>query len=78
MTTKLAGIVAVAALVVVAGVAYTKYVERSAVSEERRERTADAIELIRTSDKKLNVVRKATDADLCRELGGVTVEGVCQ
>lgn len=78
MIAKLAGIAAVAALVVAGGVAYTKYVERSAVSEERRERTADAIELIRESDKKLNVVRKATDADLCRELGGVTIDGVCQ
>lgn len=78
MIAKLAGIVALAALVVAGGIAYTKYVERSAVSEERRERMSDAIELIRTTDKKLDVVRKATDADLCRELGGVTVEGVCQ
>lgn len=78
MIAKLAGIVALAALVVAAGVAYTNYVSRSAVSEERRERMADAIELIRTTDKKLDVVRKASDADLCRELGGVTVDGVCQ
>lgn len=78
MIAKLAGIVALAALVVAAGVAYTRYVSRSAVSEERIERMADAIELIRTTDKKLDVVRKATDADLCRELGGVTVDGVCQ
>lgn len=78
MIAKLAGIVALAALVVAAGVAYTGYVSRSAVSEERRERMADAIELIRTTDKKLDVVRKASDADLCRELGGVTVDGVCQ
>lgn len=78
MIAKLAGIVALAALVVAGGIAYTKYVERLAVSEERRERMSDAIELIRTTDKKLDVVRKATDADLCRELGGVTVEGVCQ
>lgn len=78
MIAKLAGIVALAALVVAGGVAYTRHVSRSAVSEERRERMADAIELIRTTDKKLDVVRKATDADLCRELGGVTVDGVCQ
>lgn len=78
MIAKLAGIAALAALVVAAGVAYTRYVERSAVQEERRERMADAIELIRTTDKKLEVVRQATDADLCRELGGVTVDGVCQ
>jgi hypothetical protein len=34
--------------------------------------------LIRTSDKALRVARKATDADLCRELGGKTIDGVCQ
>lgn len=78
MIARLAGIVALAALVVAAGAAYTRYVSRSAVSEERRERMNDAIELIRTTDRKLEVARKASDADLCRELGGVTVEGVCQ
>lgn len=78
MIAKLAGIVALVAVVGAAGAAYTNYVKRSAVSEERRERMSDAIELIRTTDKKLEVVRKATDADLCREIGGVTVDGVCQ
>ena len=51
---------------------------RAAVEAERRARMADAIELIRTTDKALKVARKASDADICRELGGVTVEGVCQ
>lgn len=51
---------------------------RAAIAEERRERMADAIDLIRETDKKLAVTRKASDADLCRELGGQTVDGVCQ
>lgn len=51
---------------------------RAAVSEERRARTADAIELIRESDKSLDVNRKATNADLCRGMGGKTIDGVCQ
>jgi hypothetical protein len=53
--------------------------ERSAAVEaERRARMADAVELIRESDKALDVMRKASDEDLCRALGGRTIEGVCQ
>jgi len=57
---------------------WVKAERAAAVETERRERMADAIELIRTTDKALDVARKATDEDLCRELGGKTVEGVCQ
>lgn len=51
---------------------------RNAVLDERRERMGDAIELIRETDKMLGVARKASDADLCRGMGGVTFDGVCQ
>lgn len=84
MISKYLGILAAAAAAAITIVAifvakqWQESVQRAAVAEERRERMADAIDLIRTTDKKLDVVRKATDADLCRELGGVTVEGVCQ
>jgi hypothetical protein len=82
MISKWLGILAAAvALTIVAIFVAKQWQEataRAAVAEERRERMSDAIELIRTTDKRLDVVRKATDADLCRELGGVTVEGVCQ
>lgn len=51
--------------------------ERSAAVEaERRERTADAIEMIRDTDKLLGVQRKASNADLCRGMGGQP--GECQ
>lgn len=71
------GIIVLAVIGAVIG-GLVKYTREAAVSEERRDRMADAIELIRDTDKKLDVVRKATDADLCRELGGKTVDGVCQ
>lgn len=50
--------------------------KRAAVEAERRARMADAIELIRDTDKRLGVARKASDADLCRALGGQS--GECQ
>lgn len=82
MISKYLGILAAAAAITIVAIfvakQWQKSVQQAAVAEERRERMADAIDLIRTTDKKLDVVRKATDADLCRELGGVTVEGVCQ
>ncbi len=78
MIAKLAGIAAVTALIVAGAVAYTAHVKQAAVEAERRERMSDAIDLIRESDKKLKVVRKASDSDLCRELGGKTVNGLCE
>lgn len=73
-------IAGIAALGMLAGLAvlYLESVKRAAIAEERRERMADAVELIRETDKALGVARKATNADLCRELGGTTVDGVCQ
>lgn len=48
----------------------------AAVEAERRARTADAIEMIRETDKLLGVQRKASNADLCRAMGGEP--GECQ
>lgn len=82
MISKLALYGAIAAVVAAVGIfaikSWTDSVRTAAVEAERRERMADAIDLIRTSDKALDVARKATDADLCRALGGKTVDGVCQ
>lgn len=82
MISKLALYGAIAAVVAAVGVfaikSWTDSVRDAAVSEERRERMGDAIDLIRTTDKALDVARKASDADLCRALGGKTVDGVCQ
>lgn len=82
MISKYLGILAAAAAITVIAIFVTKQwqesVTQAAIAEERRERMADAIELIRTSDKALDVHRKATDPDLCRALGGKTVDGVCQ
>jgi len=82
MISKWLGILAAAAALTVVAIFVAKQWQeattRAAVSEERRERMSDAIELIRTSDKALDVARKASDADLCRELGGVTIDGACQ
>lgn len=82
MISKWLGILAAAAAITVVAIFVAKQwqesVQRAAVAEERRERMADAIELIRTTDKALDVVRKASDVDLCRELGGQTIDGVCQ
>lgn len=82
MIAKYLGILAAAAALTVVAIFVAKQWQeattRAAVSEERRERMSDAIELIRTSDKALDVARKASDADICRELGGVTIDGVCQ
>jgi hypothetical protein len=78
MIAKLAGVAAVVAVIVGLGAVALKIAQDRAVQAERRERMEDAIDLIRTSDKQLEVVRKASDADLCRALGGRTVEGVCQ
>lgn len=65
----IAGTAIVGLIVTLGGIAVHN-AKVAAVSKERRERTADAIELIRTTDKALGVKRKATDADLCRALGG--------
>jgi hypothetical protein len=82
MISKLALYGAIAAVVAAVGIfaikSWTDSVRDAAVAEERRERMDDAIDLIRTTDKALGVARKATDADLCRALGGKTVDGVCQ
>lgn len=78
MIAKLAGIVAIAAVIMGLCAVALKMAQDRAVQAERRERMEDAIDLIRISDKQLEVVRKASDADLCRALGGRTVEGVCQ
>lgn len=82
MISKLALYGAIAAVVAAVGIfaikSWQEATTQAAVAEERRERMADAIDLIRTSDKALDVARKASDADLCRALGGKTVEEVCQ
>jgi hypothetical protein len=46
----------------------------AAVSNERRERLDDGIELIRRTDKLLDVTRKASDSDLCLGMGGTPEE----
>lgn len=48
----------------------------AAVEAERRERIADAVDLIRDTDKMLGVQRKASNSDLCRAMGGEP--GECQ
>jgi len=48
------------------------------IKAERAETLGKAIELTRDADERLGVARKATDADICRELGGKTVDGICQ
>lgn len=82
MISKYLGILAAATAITVVAIFVAKQwqesVQRAAIAEERRERMADAVELIRETDKALGVARKATNADLCRELGGTTVDGVCQ
>lgn len=50
----------------------------AAVEAERRARLADAVELIKERDKLTTTLRTATDPDICRALGGQTIEGVCQ
>ena len=40
------------------------------VKAERAATIERATELIRDTDKRLNVARKATDAEICRALGG--------
>jgi uncharacterized membrane protein YqiK len=40
------------------------------IKAERAETIERAIELTRDTDKRLGVVRKATDYELCRALGG--------
>lgn len=47
------------------------------IQAERAKVMERAIELTRDTDKRLKVIRKATDADLCRALGGTEVEGEC-
>lgn len=82
MISKALGIISAAIAITVIAIFIAKQWQESvasaAVQNERRERMSDAIELIRESDKQLDVVRKASDADLCRALGGVTVDGMCQ
>ena len=68
--------IAVLAALTAAAVLYVEQVKRAAVEAERRARMADAIELIRKTDKALKVQRKASDADLCRAMGGEP--GECQ
>jgi hypothetical protein len=46
----------------------------AAVMAERKERLADAVELIRATDKLLGVQRKATNAELCQGMGGTSEE----
>jgi hypothetical protein len=49
------------------------------IKAERAATIERATELIRDTDKRLNVARKATDADLCRMLGGASNEqGECE
>lgn len=49
------------------------------IKAERAEVLETAIELTRDTDRRLGVARKASDEDLCRELGGVTnAEGACE
>lgn len=76
--TRIALIGGFIALVLLAGAAVyaIEQAKQAAVADERRERMADAIELIRTTDKALGVTRKASDADLCRGMGGQP--GECQ
>lgn len=50
----------------------------AAVEAERRERLADAVELVKERDKLTTTLRTATEEDVCRALGGKTIEGVCQ
>jgi hypothetical protein len=50
----------------------------AAVEAERRERLADAVELVKERDKLSTTLRTATEQDICRALGGSTVDGVCQ
>jgi len=73
----MAAVVAITVVAIFVAKQWHESVQRAAVAEERRERMSDAVDLIRETDKMLGVVRKASDADLCRALGGVTVEGVC-
>lgn len=78
MIYKAIGGVIILALLIAGMVMIVEQSKRAAVEAERRERMSDAIDLIRESDKKLKVVRKASNTDLCRELGGKTVNGVCE
>lgn len=78
MIYKAIGGVIILAVLIAGMVMIVEQTKRAAVEAERRERMSDAIDLIRESDKKLKVVRNASDTDLCRELGGKTVNGVCE
>ena len=74
----IAGLAAVSiiALGVFAMRSWAEAERNAAVEAERRARTADAIDMIRETDKLLGVQRKASNADLCRGMGGLP--GECQ
>lgn len=79
MISRAYGLIAAVAVLGALAVAASLWVNaerRAAVEAERRARIADAIELIRDADKRLGVKRKATNADLCRGMGGQP--GECQ
>mgnify|MGYP003418680801 CR=1 FL=1 len=79
MISRAYGLIAAVAVLGALAVAASLWIDaerRAAVEAERRARIADAIELIRDADKRLGVKRKATNADLCRGMGGQP--GECQ
>jgi hypothetical protein len=65
-------VVGAVALVAVAGLvaAGLAKFEAGIRAEERNKVIEKSIELVRDTDKRLNVHRKATNADLCRGMGG--------
>lgn len=62
-------ILAVVVLLSILG-AGTLWLTNIIIKAERAKTIERATELIRDTDKRLNVVRKASDYELCRALGG--------
>lgn len=54
------------------------WVANIAVQAERAKTLQIAVEKMAERDKVKAVVKTATDSDLCRLLGGKTIDGACQ
>lgn len=68
-------IIAVVVILAMIGAGVT-WLSRTIIKAERVATIEKAIALTRDTDKRLKVARKATDADLCRALGGE--KGECE
>lgn len=54
------------------------WLTRTIIKAERAEVLETAVEVVKERDKLATTLRTATEEDICRALGGSTVDGVCQ